>query len=69
MHSTPLIFAFRQDLAPDVIMTGCCGFAGPFPSTTLDKQVSFRDDTKYRLILSIKLSTHKPRNITGTYSN
>lgn len=20
-------------------MTGCCGFTGPFPSTTLDKQV------------------------------
>jgi len=30
-HSTPLIFAFRQELAPDAIMAGCCGFTGPFP--------------------------------------
>jgi hypothetical protein len=31
VHSTPLIFAFRQELAPDAPMAGCCGFTGPFP--------------------------------------
>jgi len=31
VHSAPLIFAFRQELAPDAILAGCCGFAGPFP--------------------------------------
>jgi hypothetical protein len=31
VRSAPLIFAFRQDLAPDAILAGCCGFTGPFP--------------------------------------
>jgi hypothetical protein len=31
VHSAPLIFAFRQELAPDAPLAGCCGFAGPFP--------------------------------------
>jgi hypothetical protein len=37
--STPLIFAFRQELAPDAMSGRLLWLRRAFPSTTLDKQV------------------------------
>ena len=40
-YRASLIFALRQDLAPDVLSDRLLWFRRAFPSTTLDKQVFY----------------------------